>query len=187
MFSPIFFVDRFILQILQIFLVGGVAANFFDEIIGRPWHTEMPEKYLWFIGTLTLIASNVIGIYLSLTVSSWYMIFSLIWSFFAVTYDLELFNGMFHNTISLAFSWGSVCLGGYYLQSLKITSQIMCISIISGLIAGKGRILYETSKAFHKDKDLSDSYGRAAWTLLKRQIIYIDFIALAMLLYRLLS
>jgi hypothetical protein len=186
MFSPNFYVDRFVLQILQIFLVGGVAANYFDEIIGRPWHTEMPERYLWFIGTLTLIASNVIGIYLSLTVSSGYMIFSLIWSFFAVAYDLELFNGMFHNTISLAFCWGSVCLGGYYLQSLKITSQIMCISIISGLIAGKGRILYETSKAFHKDKDLSDSYGRAAWTLLKRQIIYIDFIALAMLLYRLL-
>jgi hypothetical protein len=185
--APIFYFDRLLLLLLQLFLVGGVSANFFDEIRGRPWHTTIPETHLWLIGISSLLLSNLIGLYLTLKVAWFFWIFSLIWSFFAIAYDLELFNGLFHNTPSLAISWGFVCLGSYYLQSLTITPQIIIISLVNGGIAGYGRELYEVAKPFGKDNDpFSSSESRVAWTLLHRQILIVNIIALTMLTYRLL-
>jgi hypothetical protein len=167
-------------------LVGGVAANFFDEIKGRPWHTKIPETHLWSISIFSLFASNIIGLYLTLITASSFWIFNILWSFFAIVYDLELFNGYFHNTPSLALSWGSIYLGSNYLQSLKISPQILIISFIYGCVAGYGRELYEVGKAFGKDKNPSSSKtSRLAWTLLNRHILLLDIFAFAMLIYRL--
>jgi hypothetical protein len=166
-------------------MVGGVSANFFDEIQGRPWHTTIPETHLWIIGFSSLFISNLIGLYLTLTVAWFFWFFSLVWSFFAISYDLELFNGFFHNTPSLAMSWGFVCLGSYYLQSLQITPQILILSLVNGCIAGYGRELYEVAKPYGKDNDpFSSSESRLAWTLLQRQILIINIIALTLLTYR---
>ena len=168
-------------------MVGGVSANFLDEIQGRPWHTTIPETHLWVVSLSSLLISNLIGLYLTLNVAPFFWFFSLVWSFFAITYDLELFNGFFHNTPSLALSWGLVCLGSYYLQSLKITPQILIISLVNGCIAGYGRELYEVAKQYSKDNDpFSSEENRFAWALLQRQILIINIIALALLTYRLL-
>ena len=168
-------------------MVGGVSANFLDEIQGRPWHTTIPETHLWIVSFSSLLISNLIGLYLTLNVAPFFWFFSLVWSFFAITYDLELFNGFFHNTPSLALSWGLVCLGSYYLQSLTITPPILIISIVNGCIAGYGRELYEVAKQYSKDNDPLSSEGtRFTWILLQRQIMLINIIALALLTYRLL-
>lgn len=188
MAAPVVYLDRLLWLLLQLFLVGGVAANYFDEIKGRPWHTKMPEPHLWIIGFSALAASSLIGIYLTLTVAWWFWLFVVVWGFFAVAYDLELFNGRLHNTPSLALSWGSVCLGSYYLQSLTITPQILILSLITGCIAGRGRDLYEVAKPVCKDKNPApNEASRFAWTLLKTQILFIDLLAMIKLMYRLLA
>ena len=169
-------------------MVGGVAANYFDEIRGRPWHTGIPAAHLWVIGFSALSASSIIGVYLMLTVAWWFWPFVLIWGLFAIAYDLELFGGRFHNTSSLAISWGSVCLGSYYLQSLAITSQILTLSFIVGYIAGYGRDLYEVAKPVCKDKSPSaHKASRFSWTLLKASILFVDVYAVTILAHRLLA
>lgn len=188
MSAPVVYLDRLLWILLQLFLIGGVAANYFDEIQGRPWHTKMPETNLWIIGFSALSASSLIGIYLALTTAWWFLFFVAVWGFFAMAYDLELFNGRFHNTSSLSLSWGSVCLGSYYLQALAITPQILVLSLITGYIAGRGRALYELAKPFCKDKSPSShEASRLAWRLLKTQILFMDFLAMTMLTYRLLA
>jgi hypothetical protein len=181
-------IDVLILILLQLFFVGGVAANYFDEIKGRPWHTTIPELHLWTIGLLGLIASIVIGIYLMLTVTVWFGFFIAIWVFFSITYDLELFKGRFHNDFSLALSGGSVYLGSYFLQSSRITIQIIFLSFIISLIARYGRKLYEGAKPLCKDKkQFPNTQEREAWSSLKIHILFIDIIAIAILVYRILS
>lgn len=130
----------------------------------------------------------MVGIYLALTIAWWFWPFVLVWGFFALAYDLELFNGRFHNTPALALSWGSICLGSYYLQSLAITPQILILSFITGYIAGYGRDLYEVAKPVCKDKNPSShEAGQFSWTLLKTLILFVDILAMTMLTHRLLA
>lgn len=185
MFAPVVYFDRFLLNLLQLFLIGGVSANYLDEIQGRPWHTRMPEKHLWIIATTSMLSAVLIGIHIMVTVSYWFGIFIVLWIFFTFTYDLELCNGYFHNTTCIALSWGSTCLGSYFIHNKTITPSILVFSIIAGSIAGQGRNLYERAKIYYKDKNSSASKkSRRAWTLLKTLIVFIDIYALIILAWR---
>lgn len=186
--ASVIYLDRLLWLLVQLFLIGGVAANYFDELIGRPWHTTMPRTHLWSIGFVALAASSFIGLYFAVTLSFEFSLFVILWAFITLAYDLELFNGRFHNTPSLALSWGSICLGSYYLQSLVITPRSLLLSTILGCIAGQGRNLYEEAKPYSRDGITSSPEStKFAWTLLKTLIVCIDVIALIMLSYRLLS
>ena len=185
-FAPVIHLDRLLWILVLLFLIGGVAANYFDEIRGRPWHTTMPEKHLWIIGIMSSFAAVLVSIHIMLTFSAWFWIFIVLWGFFTLTYNLELFHGRFHNTPCIVLSWGSICLGSYFVQSRTITPLMLIVSVIAGFIAGQGRDLYETAKPFSKDKDPSaDATDRRAWTLLKALIVIIDVDAIIMLIWRL--
>ena len=184
--APVSYLDRLLCVLLILCLIGGIAANYFDETQGRPWRTAIPKKHLWIIGTVSSFAAILIGIYLMLTVSWWFWIFIVLWEFLTLTYDLELFNGRFHNTTCIALSWGAICLGSYFIQSITVTPLILVVSFIAGCIAGQGRNLYEKAKSFYKDKNPSSSVtSRHAWTLLKALIVFIDIDAIMMLVWRL--
>ena len=184
--APVIYLDRLLLLIIQLFFVGGIASNYFDEIKGRPWHTKIQGTHLWIIGFSALFISNIIGIFLTITIAWWFGVFVTLWNFFTLTYNLELFNGFFHNTPSLSLSWGTVFLGSYYLQNPIISSQILILSIITGYIAGYGRNLYETAKPYCKDKDSSQRKAKNSWILLKILILFVDLLAMTRLAYVLL-
>lgn len=187
-FAPVIYLDRLLWILLKLFLIGGIAANYFDEIQGRPWHTVITKKHLWIIGVVSSFAAILVGIHLMSAVSWWFWIFIVIWGFFTFTYNLELFNGRFHNTTCIALSWGSICLGSYFIQSITVTPFILVVSFIAGCIAGQGRNLYETAKPFYKDKNPSSSAtSRHAWTILKVLIVFIDIYAMMMLVWRFFS
>lgn len=184
-FAPVIYLDRLLWMLIQLFLIGGVAANYFDEIKGRPWHTNIAETRLWIVGSSTLLISTLIGVYLALTTSGVFAFFTVGWVVFTLTYDLELFNGRFHNTISLALSWGSVCLGSYYLQNLTITAQSLIVSSLISCISGQGRNLYELAKPVCKDRNpLSSEASRFAWTLLKILIVFVNLYSITILMSR---
>lgn len=184
--APVLHVDRLLSLFLQLFLMGGVAANYFDELMGRPWHTTISRSRLWIIGFTALAASSVLGLFFAVTVAPEYALFVAFWAFFTVAYDLELFHGRLHNTPALAVSWGSVCLGSYYLHSRTITPYSLLIAAILGGIAGQGRDLYEDAKPYSKDGITSSPPStKRAYTLLKGSIACIDLIAVLMVVYRL--
>jgi len=186
--APVVHLDRLLLVLLQLFLVGGVAANYLDEIQGRPWHTTIPEANLWIIGFAALAISSMLGIYIALTTVWWFLLFVAVWGFVTVAYDLELFNGRLHNTVSLALGGGSICLGSYCLQSLTITPQVLVIAIIVCCIAGQGRNIYEAAKPVCKDNIRSPhETSRFAWALLKTLILFVNIVAITSLTYRILA
>jgi len=186
--APVIYWDRLLWILLEVFLAGGVAANYFDEIKGRPWHTRIPETHLWMIGSSSLSTSSLIGIYLTMTAAGWFWLFVVAWGFFVIAYDLELFDGRFHNTPSLALSGGSICLGSFYLQSLAVTPQALILTLIISAIAGYGRDLYEVAKPVCKDRSPSaHETSRFAWTLLKSQILFLDILVITMFMRRLLA
>lgn len=187
-FAPVFHLDRLLWILLQLFLGGGVAANYFDEIKGRPWQTTISEIQLWTIGLSSLAASIAIGIYLTWAFAPGFCVFVAVWGFITVAYDLELFDGRFHNTSSLAVGWASVCLGSYYLQSFTMTPQILLVSLCTGVMAGQGRDLYQKAKNVVKNKNpYAAKASHFAWTLLKAVIAFIDIIAFTLLMFRLLT
>jgi hypothetical protein len=185
-FASVIYLDKLLWVLLILFLIGGISANYFDEIQGRPWHTAIPEKHLWIIGAVSSFAAILIGIHIMLTVLWWFWMFIVLWGFFTLTYDLELFNGRFHNSICIALSWGSICLGSYVIQSVMVTPLILVVSFIAGCIAWQGRNLYEKAKPFYKDKSHSSTTtNRQAWTLLKALIVFLDIDAIITLVWRL--
>lgn len=186
--APALSISSLLCVLLQLFLIGGLASNYFDEICGRPWHTKISEKHLWAIGLTSLFASVAIGMYLALSITMWFLPFVSIWVFVALAYDLELFGGRFHNSGSLAVCWGSVCLGSYLIQSLTVSLPILVASFLVGCIAGHGRGLYEVAKPFSKDKSpVAHGTSRLSWLLLNALILFVDAYAGAMLVRRLLA
>lgn len=184
-FAPVIYLDRLLWILLYLFFIGAMAANYFDEIKGRPWHTTVPEINLWVIGLLAFFVGIALGIYLMLVVSWWFGVFTVVWSFLTLTYDLELFNGRFHNTSFLAISWGSICFGSYFIHNQTVTPSILIVSFIAGCIAGQGRNLYEMAKPFCKDKNPhSNTNSHNAWIFLKILIMFIDIVAVSLLVFR---
>lgn len=186
--APAFSLTNLLLLLLELFLGGGVASNYLDEIQGRPWHTSIPLPHLWAISLASLFASSVIGVYLAASVTPWFLPFTLLWVFIAAAYDLELFGGRFHNRASLAVCWSTVCLGSYLLQSLTVNLPILAMSLLVGCVAGRGRSLYEAAKPFSKDRNPNaHNLSRPSWVLLNVLIAFVDVYAAAMLAHRFLA
>jgi len=83
--APIFNASIFLLTLLYFFLGSGIASNYYDELLDRPWKTTVPSKYLWIIGTISLTLSIVIGIYLTLITGIVFIIITSVVSFLIPT------------------------------------------------------------------------------------------------------
>jgi len=178
------YLDRLALFLAQIFLGGSVAANHFDEIVGRPWHTKMSTRSLWFVALTGLSAFVVIGLYLTMKVTYNFIFFVIAETFFIIAYDLEIFDGIFHNPNSLGISWGLVFLGGYYLQDQALPPLVVITFLIICICAIQGIGLYERGKSFGKDRSLADPEAKAAWQTLQIVVLASNAIALTIVIYR---
>jgi len=176
--------DRLLLFLAQIFLGGSVAANHFDEIVNRPWHTKMSIRRLWLIAIIGLLAFVTIGLYLTVKVTYNYIFFVIAESFFIVAYDLELFKGIFHNANTLGTSWGLVFLGGYYLQDQVLSPLMLIVSLMVCICSMQGINLYERGKSFGKDCSYADPEAKFAWDTLRIGILTVDAITLILAIYR---
>ncbi len=178
------FLDRVLLFVAQIFLGGSVAANHFDELLDRPWHTKMPGSHLWFVATTSLLAFVAIGLYLSIEVSLIFVSFVIAESFVILAYNLELFGGVFHNATTLGISWGLVFLGGYYLQDTTFSPMMLLVTALICVCSMQGIELYERGKSFGKDGSYADPQAKSAWETLLIGILTVDAITVILVIYR---
>ena len=176
--------DRLILFTLQIFLGGSVAANHFDELVDRPWHTKMASSRLWFAALIGLVGFIAIGLYFTLQVDFSFLFFVIVESFLIVAYDLEIFGGVFHNVYALGASWGLVFLGGYYLQDLVLEPLVIVATLLICGCSIQGIELYETGKSFGKDRRFANSHAKFAWKTLNLGILTVNAIAVILVIYR---
>jgi hypothetical protein len=161
----------------------GLVGNYLDEIKGRPWMTNIPTPVLWGVGVVALLSSSVIGLYLSIQVGFWFITLVLAWGFLTVSYSLELFSGIFHNTYCIGILVALASLGAFLVQNIALTWYSVGIAGLSGMIAGYGRYHYELGKPAGKDRKPLPS-ARHIWHWLMFEVIFIDTIATITLMAR---
>ena len=180
LFSPDIHLDRLLLSAAALFFGLGLGAHYVDETRGRPWRTRIPTKVLYIVALTGLIIGISIGVYLSYTVSPWFLLFVFVETFFAVAYNSELFSGRLHNSLVFGLSWGSlVFLGSFYLNALTITPSALSASIVIGLYSIVILKLYEGVKKA-ETRTLS-------WSILKLLLLLVYLSASSWTIIRLLG
>ena len=170
------YADRLILAMIGVFFAHQ-GAHYLDEIRGHHWSTKIPDRTLFALSFLFLAVGAVIGVYLSLTVSFFLLIFILPMIFFPIAYSLELWNDRFHRPLGFGVSCALVCIGSYFLQALTVSLFSLFMSTAIGIQGTYIIILYEATK--------EGKTAALAWDALKGIVILWNFVALAMITARL--
>lgn len=166
------YLNRLILALIGVFLAHQ-GSHYLDEIKGHHWNTKIPNRTLYRLSLVFLIAGGIIGVYLSFTVSFLLVAFIIPMVFFPISYSLELWNDRFHGPLWFGVSCALVCIGSFFLQTLTISLFSVLMSIAIGIQGTYIIILYEATKN-----------GRTrvlAWNVLKGIVLLWNFIALSML------
>jgi hypothetical protein len=115
--------DRFVATLAAFFLAVGVSAHTLDELNGRPLKTELSDRALIALAVVSLAGAVGIGVAGCLIVSPTLIPFVLAGGFFVVAYNLELFDGRFHNAFWLAFAWAAFpALTSWWVNTLSFAS-----------------------------------------------------------------
>jgi len=119
--APTVHADRLLAGLAAFFLAVGVSAHALDELQGRPLGTQISERGLVTVAVAGLLGAVGIGLAGALTVSVTLLPFVAVGSFLVVAYNLELFDGRFHNDRWFAAAWGAFpALTGYWVNALSL-------------------------------------------------------------------
>lgn len=128
--SPIVHFDRLLWTFLAVFTSLCLASYSFDELKGRPLHTTIPETQLRVLGWTGLATSLLTGFYLALTIDPILLAWIPPSAFIILVYNMELFQGRFHNAATFALGWGGIpTLGSYFLQTLTISTSALLMTL----------------------------------------------------------
>ena len=115
--------DRFVSTLVAFFLAVGISAHALDELNGRPLKTELSDRALVSLASISLVGAIAIGIAGCIIVSPTLVPFVLAGGFFVVAYNLELFGGRFHTDFWLAFAWAAFpALTSWWVNTLSFAS-----------------------------------------------------------------
>ncbi len=156
--SPVIFIDRSVWVLVAFFLGLGLGAHALDETMGNPLRTRISKKWLYSIGFGSLSVAILIGAYFVAKLSILILPFVVIESFFAVAYNLEMFEKRFHTDIVFALSWGSIpFLTGYFVNSLSISIASLVMALGIGLLTYVQRTLSTQARLFRRKIDAVQS------------------------------
>jgi hypothetical protein len=133
--SAEFSLDRIVAICLLYFFAIGISAHCLDALgsTKKPWG-NISSTNLWLISIISLIISFSIGLYY-VFLDSWLLFpIGMVEGFFLFAYNLELFNGKFHNNASFVISWGILpVFAGSAIQTNSISPETLVFSAIAGL------------------------------------------------------
>jgi len=139
---------------LLYFLALGISAHCLDALGSKtkPWGF-LSKKKLWIISLITLSGAIIIGFYYAFLDSPLLIPIGIVEIFFLVSYNLELFNGKFHNNSSFVLSWGVLpVLAGTIIQINSVTLESFALSGVAGILS---YILIKTSRIYKNLKKQS--------------------------------
>jgi hypothetical protein len=140
--APAIYPERSIATMLAFFLGLGIGAHSLDETMGNPLRTKLSRDRLYLIGFSALGVAIGLGLYYTFTLSLLLLPIICAETFFAVTYNLEMFGRKFHTAWVFSLSWGTLPLiTGYFVNALAITPALVLISVAAGLLTYAQRIL----------------------------------------------
>lgn len=140
---------------LLYFLALGISAHCLDALGSKtkPWGF-LSKKKLWIISLITLSGAIIIGFHYAFLDSPLLIPIGIVEIFFLVSYNLELFNGKFHNNSSFVLSWGVLpVLAGTIIQINSITLESFALSGVAGILS---YILIKTSCIYKNLKKQSE-------------------------------
>lgn len=140
--APTFHAGRFVATILAFFLAIGIGAHALDELMGRPLKTAIPTGVLISLAAVSLGGAIAIGVSAAAYISPWIAVFVAVGAFILVTYNLELWNGLFHSDLWFALAWGGfpvVC--AYFAQAETLSAAAMLAAAFATVLAAAQREL----------------------------------------------
>ena len=168
-----FNLDRLVSIGLLYFFATGISAHCLDALGSKkkPWG-HLPKTKVLAVSIISLIIACSIGLYFAI-LDSWLLLpIGIVEGFFLFAYNLELFNGKFHNNASFVISWGILpVFAGAIIQTNSITLETIVFSAIAGFAS---YILITTSRKY---KDLKQQNARYELFHQKEQILKITSIA----------
>jgi hypothetical protein len=149
--APTIFVGRSFAVLLAFFLGLGVGAHALDETMGNPLKTRLSKRNLYVIGLGSLASAAALGLYYVLTLTILLLPIIAAEIFFAVAYNLEIFQKRFHTTLVFAVSWGVIpFLTGYYVNSLTMGASPLIMAVGVGLLTCAQRTLSTQARTMRR-------------------------------------
>jgi hypothetical protein len=149
--------NRIVAICLLYFFAIGISAHCLDALGSKkkPWG-HISHTKIWIVSIISLAISFSIGLYYAF-LDSWLLFpIGIIEGFFLFAYNLELFNGKFHNNTSFVISWGIMpVFAGAAIQSNTISIETIILSAIAGFAS---YILIITSKKYKILKQQNENY-----------------------------
>ena len=105
--APVVRLDRLAATLLAFFLAVGIGAHALDELNGRPLRTAISASMLRTAAYVSLAGAVAIGVAGVDRVGTGLIPLIVFGAFIVVAYNLEVFNGFFHNDFWFAFAWGA--------------------------------------------------------------------------------
>ena len=192
------YLDRLVLTYAGILLGLCLCAYSLDELNGRPYHTNFSDRTLWVMAAVGITGAFAVGVYLALTVSAYVLILAALATFFIFSYNLELFDGRFHNAGWFGLSWGGIStFGGYYVQALNLSLSALLVSAMASVFSVgilhlthkfRPRELSKNLKGKSRAADLvkyTRQTRRIAWTIAKIECYAMILLALGLIIQKL--
>jgi hypothetical protein len=152
--SPVIYSGRSIAVLVAFFVGLGLGAHALDETMGNPLHTKISKTRLYLVGFISLSVAILIGLYYVVVLSVLILPFVAIESFFAVAYNLEVFEKRFHTDLIFALSWGSIpFLTGYFVNSLSLSVATLVMAVGIGFLTYVQRTLSTQARLFRRKID----------------------------------
>ena len=141
-FAPHLPVGRTALTVVAFFLGLGICAHALDELNGRPLQTRIPTPILVGLAAVSLAGAVAIGVAVAVVHDLWLLPFIGFGAFIVCAYNLELFDGAFHNGFWLAVAWGAFpILTAYFTAADTITVEAVLAAVFGALLICAQRTL----------------------------------------------
>ena len=168
--APVLHADRVAGALAAYFFGLGFGAHALDQLEPRGSHyvEKLSRSDLAIIGVMGLGLGVAIGLYFALTVSLLLIPLIAAGAFFAVAYTLpsRAAGGLFHNSLSFSFSWGSLpFFTSYYVNSLSLSATAIAGCLLAGLAAWCEIRLSRRSRAMRKSGAPDSALGGIEWKL----------------------
>jgi hypothetical protein len=140
--APDFSGRRLAAALAAFFLAMGVGAHALDELRGRPLQTRIPTPVLVTLAAASIAGAVAIGIASALAWTLWLLPFVAFGSFIVVAYNVELFGGLFHNSLWFALAWGAFpLLTGYFVVAEEVRLEAVLAAAFAALLSHAQRVL----------------------------------------------
>ncbi|MFQ5873170.1 MAG: hypothetical protein ACE5JL_05145 [Dehalococcoidia bacterium] len=134
--APTVHLDRLGWSVLAFFLATGLGAHALDELHGRPLSTRVPGWVLGSVAALALSGAIVLGAVFAVRESAWFFLFIGFGAYILVAYNLELFGGVFHNSLWFGLAWGAFpAITSYWVNASEISVAAALVGLACFLLS----------------------------------------------------